>query len=165
MRFLRIGMLISLLLLVLYAGTMAAQTPISPPTPTITVTLTSQPGPPGMSYPPDGAVLTQSLTIQDFQFYGTGFMTYVTVTGQNFTARWCTELHGTCNPSNFENENEILPDGAYSWHVTTWKPLGSASSDPWHFRVETDSSHHLPVMLTATLSPTGIPAMPTPRGK
>ncbi|MBZ0280205.1 MAG: hypothetical protein K8L97_05660 [Anaerolineae bacterium] len=122
--------------------------------PTPTVTPTSQPAPPILVYPPDGAVLTQSITIQELEFITTGFITHVTVRGENFTAQWCVELHIDCMPYDFENENELLPDGTYEWQVFTAKAMGSAQSETWSFRVDTQDSNDLPLMLTATPTPT-----------
>lgn len=147
--------LIGILLLVLLTGfndsPLALQTE---PTPTITPTSTSQPAPPILIYPPDGAVLTQSITIQKMEFISTGFITYVTVRSEDFTARWCVELHTDCMPYDFENETVLLPDGSYEWQVYTSKPLGSAHSETWHFRVDTQAPDTLPLMLTATPTPT-----------
>jgi hypothetical protein len=109
-------------------------------TPTLAPTLTSQPAPPILIYPPDGAVLTQSLTIQQFEYLTTGFVTYVTVTGENFTARYCVASHSECMPYHFENETMLLLDGDYTWTVFTSKPLGSATSETWHFQIDTDTS-------------------------
>lgn len=122
--------------------------------PTPTPTPTSQPAPPILVYPPDGAVLTQSITIQDLEFISTGFVTHVTVSGENFTAQWCVELHIDCMPYDFENEDVLLPDGTYFWHVSTSKMIGSAQSETWSFRVDTRQPNELPPMLTATPSPT-----------
>lgn len=135
------------------------------PTPTLTVTPTSQPAPPVLIYPPDGAVLTHSITVQDLQYTTTGFMTHITVTGGDFAAHGCAAFYSECQPLDFENEDVLLPDGAYTWHVSTWKPLGTAISETGHFRIDTSNSDNLPLLLSATPSPTRIPAKPTPRGK
>ncbi len=132
------------------------------PTPTLTVTPTSQPAPPVLIYPPDGAVLTRSITVQDLTFLSTGAISYVTLIGRDFIARWCVGFLTECSPTYFENGDVLLPDGLYRWSVFTTKPLGSANSETWYFRVETDLSTGLPPMLTATPKPTRIPATPTP---
>lgn len=133
-----------------------------PSKPTITPTPTSWPGKPDLIYPPNGAVLTQPITIKDLQYLNTGFVAHVSVTGANFSARYCATQLGECYPWDFENEDTPLPDGDYTWQVGVWKPLASNNSDTWHFRVEIDSTHQLPPMLTATPSPTSIP---TPSGR
>jgi len=99
------------------------------------------------------------------RFVSTGFVTYITVTGPDFTARWCVELHIECYDWDFENGDVPLPDGDYRWQVLTVKLIASAISEVGHFRVAIDDSHQLPPMLTATLSPTRIPATSTPRGR
>jgi hypothetical protein len=120
------------------------------PTPTITPTLTSQPADPILLYPPEGAVLTKSIRIQDMQFIYTGFITHVSVIGQDFTAHWCIGFNGEgCNPWDFENETRPFPDGDYTWTVSTSKPLGSASTTGT-FRVDTHQFSNLPPMITAT---------------
>lgn len=121
--------------------------------PTPTPTPTSQPAPPILVYPPDGAVLTQSITIQDLEFINTGFVAYVTVSGENFTAQWCVELHIDCMPYDFKNEDVLLPDGTYFWHVSTAKIIGSAQSETWSFRVDTQHTDEMHPMLTATPPP------------
>jgi hypothetical protein len=110
------------------------------PIPTLAATSTSQPAPPILIYPPDGAVLTESITIQRLEYLSTGFITYVTVTGQSFTARYCVALHGECMPYDFENETLLLPEGSYTWSVFTVKSLGSATSEMWGFQIDTDTS-------------------------
>jgi hypothetical protein len=144
-------MALSLLLALVGGSPILWRLPV--PTPTITPTLTSQPADPILKYPPEGAVLTKSITIQDLEFIYTGFIALVTITGDNFTARWCIPFNGEgCNPWDFENENTLLPDGEYTWKVYTWKPLGSAST-AGTFRVDTHQFSNLPPMITATPTP------------
>jgi hypothetical protein len=133
------------------------------PTPTLTITPTSQPAPPVLIYPPDGAVLTRSITVQELTYLSTGAISYVTLTGHDFIARWCMGVLTECSPEYFENENVLLPDGFYRWSVFTTKPLGSANSEIGYFRIETDLTTDLPPMLTATPKPTRSPATPEKR--
>lgn len=107
--------------------------------PTLSATPTSQPAPPMLIYPPDGAVLTESITVENLEYVSTGLITYVVVIGEDFTARACAALSGRCMPFDFENESTLLPDGHYTWSVLTVKPLGSSASERWSFQVDTES--------------------------
>lgn len=119
---------------ILMAG-MSYPIAVAQPTATFTPTPTSQPAPPILLYPPNGVIINRHLTIQDLSYTTTGFMTYVTVTGDDFTAQYCEALHGECQPYQFENETVLLPNGYYEWQVYTTKPMGSAISEKWRFQI------------------------------